>query len=571
MRMLRMWSLFAVALWLVACSDDAGTGGNNANGNENANTNGNENANENSNADCGNGVLDAGEECDEGTDNSDTVPDACRLDCLHAHCGDGVADAGESCDGEDLDPTSCGDLVGFNHGELACDATCELDTSLCSECGDGVLDPGEECDGQDLGGQDCASVANASEGTLVCATDCAYNTSGCWECGNGVLEATEACDEGAANCDVAGCTCSTSCTLPGCGDGVLDPTLGEECDEGVFNCIGPGCTCNPSCILPGCGNSMVEPFLGEDCDLGAANCDVAGCTCASNCTAPGCGNGALESYLGEQCDEGPANCDMTGCTCNSICLVPGCGNGWVDFGEDCDLGTANCDVAGCTCASNCTAPGCGNGVVEGYLGEACDEGASNCDVAGCTCSTTCTAPPPPGDACGYPQDGVWFEIDYSSASTATNPAWTFSNTPGWTGQDWAPNGSTWPEVWDVYNNISVGWDPVGSVLAEVDGGTLQIMLGLAGLTSYSYASVCVEGRSVSATSSVTFDVYNPLNGCGNTASMSHDWLSFHPTGIDLGTCLIPNDDFQAVRIEPSGGSGNLGVIRVSVILHDAVY
>ena len=77
--------------------------------------------------------------------------------------------------------------------------------------------------------------------------------------------------------------------------------------------------------------------------------------------------------------------------------------------------------------------------------------SGNCELETCTCSTTCTAPPPPGDACGYPLDGVWFEIDYSSASTATSPAWTFSNTPGWTGADWAPNGYSWPEVWDLYN------------------------------------------------------------------------------------------------------------------------
>jgi hypothetical protein len=41
---------------------------------------------------CGNGVLDAGEECDDGAANSDTATDACRTNCRLAGCGDGVED-----------------------------------------------------------------------------------------------------------------------------------------------------------------------------------------------------------------------------------------------------------------------------------------------------------------------------------------------------------------------------------------------------------------------------------------------------------------------------------------------
>lgn len=47
---------------------------------------------------CGNNVLESGETCDNGTDNSDTRPNACRTDCSAASCGDGVVDQGESCD-----------------------------------------------------------------------------------------------------------------------------------------------------------------------------------------------------------------------------------------------------------------------------------------------------------------------------------------------------------------------------------------------------------------------------------------------------------------------------------------
>ncbi len=50
---------------------------------------------------CGNGIIEAGEECDDGNLNSDTMPDACRTDCKLPSCGDSVVDTGEECDPPD--------------------------------------------------------------------------------------------------------------------------------------------------------------------------------------------------------------------------------------------------------------------------------------------------------------------------------------------------------------------------------------------------------------------------------------------------------------------------------------
>ena len=63
---------------------------------------------------CGNGLLDSAEECDNGATNSDTAPDACRTTCVRAHCGDGIKDTGEACD------------LGGHNGEstATCTATC---------------------------------------------------------------------------------------------------------------------------------------------------------------------------------------------------------------------------------------------------------------------------------------------------------------------------------------------------------------------------------------------------------------------------------------------------------------
>jgi len=46
---------------------------------------------------CGNGVVEPGEICDNGAANSATAPNACRTDCQEAYCGDGVQDSGETC------------------------------------------------------------------------------------------------------------------------------------------------------------------------------------------------------------------------------------------------------------------------------------------------------------------------------------------------------------------------------------------------------------------------------------------------------------------------------------------
>jgi cysteine-rich repeat protein len=47
---------------------------------------------------CGNGTLDAGEECDEGIANSDDTADSCRTTCVLPYCGDTIVDTTEVCD-----------------------------------------------------------------------------------------------------------------------------------------------------------------------------------------------------------------------------------------------------------------------------------------------------------------------------------------------------------------------------------------------------------------------------------------------------------------------------------------
>ena len=68
---------------------------------------------------CGDGLLDPGEECDHGSENSDELADACRTTCEFAHCGDGVSDEGEQCDdGDPFGGDGCDGHCVIENGSL---------------------------------------------------------------------------------------------------------------------------------------------------------------------------------------------------------------------------------------------------------------------------------------------------------------------------------------------------------------------------------------------------------------------------------------------------------------------
>lgn len=78
---------------------------------------------------CGNGVIDVGEECDDGDRLNG---DGCDEDCMDEpqFCGNDVLDAGEECDGTDLDGVSC-ESEGYDTGVVYCENNCVLNIA-CS-------------------------------------------------------------------------------------------------------------------------------------------------------------------------------------------------------------------------------------------------------------------------------------------------------------------------------------------------------------------------------------------------------------------------------------------------------
>lgn len=88
-------------------------------------------------------------------------------------CGNGSIDAGEDCDGALLGGKTCATILGDANatGALECSASCVFDPSGCSAgpiCGDGFLQAGEECDDGNAVNNDrcsnaCKTICKGSE------------------------------------------------------------------------------------------------------------------------------------------------------------------------------------------------------------------------------------------------------------------------------------------------------------------------------------------------------------------------------------------------------------------------
>ncbi len=287
-------------------------------------------------AKCGDGAINCGETCDNGTNNG-TGPGQCRPAgfpggaCKPARCSDGIDD------GPPIDP-ECDD--GNTQSEDGCSALC-----FDEFCGDEIIQAGlgEQCDN----GVDNADVADACRESEPHACQ---NP----RCGDGIQDTGEGCDDGNTNNTD---TCSNTCTvlkIPKCGDGVTDaPT--EQCDDGPNNSNtepdacrgtpGPDSTGPNACMFDFCGDGVTDtdPTRNETCDDGnSVNTD----SCRNDCGS--CGDGAKQTS--EECDGDSSVCGggeecLDDCTCLNTCPTKGELVLYAGIGKECTSNT-DCDGVG---------------------------------------------------------------------------------------------------------------------------------------------------------------------------------------------------------------------------------
>ncbi|TSC99376.1 MAG: hypothetical protein Greene101449_640 [Candidatus Peregrinibacteria bacterium Greene1014_49] len=409
---------------------------------------------------CGNGIIDSGEKCESDAacaSGQECVSCFCRA--TGNYCGDKEITAPEQCDDGN---TFSGD---------GCSALCIRETNIC---GNGRIEPPEQCDDGN----------RPNDGSIRSCTDsCTLPV-----CGNGVLEGRELCDFGAFN-GVYGSPipgqptndfCTEQCKPPTCGDGIMQKNYISQGDDWYISeeCDSPNAPCD-KCKIMHCGDGRLQPQLGEECDAGSRcpfvegggwpyctadeecefcavgsswKCgDGSACTKHSDCRGKAtcsyyadappnfgsnsnakclstcklqtntCGNNQLDP--GEQCESdssclsgqecvdcscrgqgnycgdneitAPEQCDdgntfsNDGCSSSCTTEVNLCGNGQIDPGEDCEAGVLSC-ASGQECVScDCRPIGnyCGDGQVTAP--EQCDNGNQNSNTAPDACRRTC--------------------------------------------------------------------------------------------------------------------------------------------------------------------------------------
>ena len=310
-------------------------------------------------ASCGNGLIEPGEQCDLTnlggltcvslgfTGGSLTCSAACARNltgCVSgaASCGNGNIEATEQCDGSNLAGATCLSL-GYTGGTLTCSAACLRNVSGCTGkkavCSNGLIEAGEECDGSNLGGLTCASMGYAT-GALSCSTSCQRILTGCSggvaSCGNGLIEAGEQCDGvnlGGQTCTSLGyaggpLTCGTTCqrVVSACivPDAGIPPDAGSTPDAGVPDAVQPDSAITPDSTQPDSTqpdsaqpDSATGPICGDSLITGQEDCDgtqLGGYTCATL----GLGAGNLT------CNSTTCLFDTSGCAFAS-------GSAWISF------------------------------------------------------------------------------------------------------------------------------------------------------------------------------------------------------------------------------------------------
>jgi cysteine-rich repeat protein len=294
---------------------------------------------------CGNGLIDPGEQCDDGNYQSgDGCDEDCQIDPIV--CGDGNVDQGEQCDdGNTIDGDGC---------SSTCQWEIQPSIGACCLSGGGCQEALSPADCEAVGGAytaddlTCSQVAPECPGLLgACCLPqggCADQASDafCQQNGGSFLGTGTTCDNEGAVCapppdDGACCLPDGSCVDPisafKCeanhgtylGDGTSCATYGAECkaEETGACCVGGGCAEMTATQCEAQGGTFAGP--GSVCDeTTCPGCTepIGACCVDQQClmlSETACfANGGLYAGDGSVCTSDTCSCDGPNGCCDEI-------------------------------------------------------------------------------------------------------------------------------------------------------------------------------------------------------------------------------------------------------------
>ena len=392
--------------------------------------------------------------------------------CVPGACGNGRIDAGEECDGMTLNGAKC---PAGKVGTVACNVFCFVDFSACRNAPT-CLDGERSCNGNQP--QVCASGTWKNDGGL-CEYGCDGKTGLCNTASVSCMLDAKQCNGSVVqvcldNAWVDGETCPY-----GCKDGKCNNSY-DVCQDGVKQCNGSvvqvcsgnawvdGETCPYGCKDGACVESAVECSTGKmQCNGSIVQtCSAAGEWVNGESCLFGCTNGACNTEL-RNCEEGAVICNgayIQTCKNNEIILSDaeceyGCQNGkCVEASKVCVPNAVQCNgsviqtcsndvmswVNGVTCATGCSGGKCNNQCASGqvtcngYQPQACSvrstgniwvNNGPECEY-GCDASSgDCTS----AKACAglsSVENGNGGCVDSTTYGTCSNGAWTGKKTCG---------------------------------------------------------------------------------------------------------------------------------------------
>jgi len=331
---------------------------------------------------CGDGVLDAGEECDAGAQNGGVS--CCQVDCRIRSAGatcraeGGACDVVEVCDGAS---TACpADAFASAGAECrpaadTCDVA-EACTGANTACPADVFAPATtEC-------RPAAGVCDIAESCTGLAAACPGDAKSSAECRPvaGLCDLPEICDGVNDTCPVdqvelPGTVCRTAagvCDLVETCDGVSASCPNDAKSTSLCRGAAGLCDVPETCdgVNDACPGDALQP-AGSECRAAAGACDLAEICSGSS---PACPTDGF-APAGTECRAAAAICDVAEQCSGTDTACPA--NGFQPAGVECRPAAGLCDVAE-SCPGN--APSCPNDVVAA-AGTGCRAAAGVCDIA----------------------------------------------------------------------------------------------------------------------------------------------------------------------------------------------